>query len=391
MNAPICTRRCAPSAFSARSSAAALLVVLLGASAAVWAQPAVDYRQAEELLGAGKLEAAATAFTTAADRSPDATWAADALFTAASLYEDQLAEPSKAEALYRRIIDNYPNARVSRAAELRGANLSALLGSSGDAKALAAWKALLRDYPVLDSPITTARDILAAHPSWSGRYQVRLWLGAQLRQLGRFRAAGAEFELAIEHARTDEERFAAQRRRIEIDVLLGRLDAAESRLASLDAGGHPGRQRVVADARRSIDRKRLRRRLYWASWLVMIASLLALVGSLGHAAGWRRLPAALWPIPGEAVYVLPVLGLLVAMSMTGHSDLAPAVAIIAAMGVALTWLSGAGLRAKAPSRMRVAVHVLCAVLGGLAAVYVAIHVGDLIDQIIETVRFGPDV
>jgi len=89
----------------------------------------------------------------------------------------------------------------------------------------------------------------------------------------------------------------------------------------------------------------------------------------------------------------PIAAILIASAFTAHYAIAPAVIIICLGGLAITWLSGAGLRAAGARhrRLRSLAHAVCAVLAITALCYIAIHQNRLIDLIIETVRFGPDV
>jgi len=77
-------------------------------------------------------------------------------------------------------------------------------------------------------------------------------------------------------------------------------------------------------------------------------------------------------------------------SFTAHRAIGPAVARISVAGLALAWISGAALELR-PGRMRALLHVVACVLGVLAVAYIALTHDGLIDMLIETVRFGPDV
>src|SRR6185295_13466164 len=92
-------------------------------------------------------------------------------------------------------------------------------------------------------------------------------------------------------------------------------------------------------------RGRGRAHWYFVAWLAVALVAAALVGSLVEALlrsprGTRR--AALRP-PIEVAFLAPVAIVLVGVAFTAHRLIAPAVAMISAGGVALTWLSGSTL------------------------------------------------
>jgi hypothetical protein len=169
-------------------------------------------------------------------------------------------------------------------------------------------------------------------------------------------------------------------------------EALANRLPAADAAARRVRDELLA----SVARGRRRSRWYVAAWIAIAGALAALVASLAEAVarrprGARR--AALRP-PVEIVYMAPVALVLVAVAFTAHRLIAPAVAVIAAGGLALSWLSGAALEAlRAGGRVQKArsiAHVVVCLVGVVGVVYVALTRQDLLDTVIETVRFGPE-
>jgi hypothetical protein len=108
--------------------------------------------------------------------------------------------------------------------------------------------------------------------------------------------------------------------------------------------------------------------------------------------GRDRLRALRPPI--EAAFLAPVAAVLIGVAFTAHRLIAPAVATIAIGGVGLAWLSGATLeqlRATGrPRRLRAIAHILACLAAVAALAYVAITRDNLLDALVETVRFGPD-
>ena len=100
-----------------------------------------------------------------------------------------------------------------------------------------------------------------------------------------------------------------------------------------------------------------------------------------------------WPPTTEVLFMVPVAVLLMAAGYADFYAVGPAVAIITVGGVGVAWLSGAALAAgpQPCGPGRVAGHIIACITAVIALCYIALHRGHLIDLIIETVRFGPDV
>lgn len=93
----------------------------------------------------------------------------------------------------------------------------------------------------------------------------------------------------------------------------------------------------------------------------------------------------------EVAYLASVAAVLVGVAFTAHRLIAPAVALISAGGVALTGCreppSSSCARGR-PRRLHAPSHVL-AYLAGVTT-YIALPRDNLLDALIETVRFGLD-
>ena len=137
-----------------------------------------------------------------------------------------------------------------------------------------------------------------------------------------------------------------------------------------------------------IRRGRRRDRFVVISWLALAAVFLGLAGSLAWAA--RKAKRLSLRPPIEVIYMAPVAAVLVAASFTAHRAIGPAVAWISGVGIVLAWLSGAALELRG-GRVRSVLHVLACVIGVACAGYLALTHDGLIDLLVETVRFGPDV
>jgi hypothetical protein len=339
----------------------------------------------------GRLERAVAVIAAPGDAAD-----ADLLFAAARACEDRLDDPARALALYDRIARDHPSARVATAAARRATALRALIGPHGETAALARDLAQLiarTDTTPPDEVIRTGDALAAA--AWPGAPRAALWLADWLRRSGRPGDAAERY--AGVAARWPGRPEAREALRGEAGCALdardwSRAEALAGRLPAAEPADRIIRDDVLAAAARG----RRVARWYLAAQLTIAGALAALLASLAEAMlrsppGGRR--AALRP-PIEVVYLVPVAGVLIGVAFTAHRLIAPAVAVISAGGVALTWLSGSALeqlRATGrPRGLRAAGHVLACLAGVAALAYIALVRDNLLDALIETVRLGPE-
>jgi hypothetical protein len=320
----------------------------------------------------------------------------DVVFAAARACEDKLLDPGRALAIYQRIVADHPDARVAIAAARRAAVLRALVGPHGEAAALARELAQLiarADAEPADRVIQTGDALAAA--GWPGAPQAALWLADWLRRTGRLGDAQARYAALVARWPALPQGQAALRGGAGT-ALDARDWALAERLAHQLADADPAlraaRDELLAAA--ALGRRR-DRHLLWA-WLAIAAAFAAALGSLAESIA-RGPPGRRWSAlrpPIEVAFLGPVAAVLIGVAFTAHRLIAPAVATIAAGGLALAWLSGAALeRLRATGRsapLRSAGHVLACLTGIAGLVYVALTHGGLLDMLIETVRFGPE-
>jgi hypothetical protein len=338
--------------------------------------------------------AAVNALVAALPQARGAEEASDALFTTARKCETVASDPVTALALYQRIVTDYPDARAAKGSATRLAELTALVGSDGAGADLARRFLALkqRASKSVDDAVLAEADGLA-RAAWPGAGDAALWRAERLRELGRFDAAAAAFDdVGARFA----DPILAKRAAVgaaAVAIYRHRFDDAARRIAALPAD-EPSDRAVRDDLAEQLENRRWRIAWYVRSWIVLIASIVLLLGSIAHATrSVRGMLRALVP-PPEVLYAAPVLAILIFTSMTAFVPIIPAVAIIAGGGLALAWLSGAGLvaarRAGRPMRARAIIHAVVTALGVTALVYIAVTRSDLLDMIIETVQFGPD-
>jgi hypothetical protein len=89
-----------------------------------------------------------------------------------------------------------------------------------------------------------------------------------------------------------------------------------------------------------------------------------------------------------------VAAVLVGVALTTHETIAPAVLTLSLGGLVLAGLSGATLdllRATGrPLRRRAFTHAALCVAAATALLYISLMRDDLLDMVIETMRFGPE-
>lgn len=362
---------------------------------------------ATEAMASGQYQRAVASLLAIADDAPASALAADALFTAAKLCEDRLADPARARALYQRLVSAYPSSRTALAAQRRATDLAETIGpSQRGAPALAAFTDILQHFTERGErqSLTMAEAVLTEYPDWSGRARVLAWMGDVHQRMGRHEQALARYlesnraatALATQAGR-EEALVESFRGAGEAALALSRFDAAERYFRQMPINDDPSRARSLEDALERVERLRLRALLYQLSFALLALVLALLLALLRTAAGSNRVMlTAARALPGEVVFMIPIAGILMAASLTAHYAIAPAVTIICLGGVGITWLSGVGLRAARvrPGGLggwRPPVHALASICAIVALTYIALHHNRLVDMIVETVRFGPDL
>ena len=359
---------------------------------------AVRFDHAAELIAGENFAAAATLLLGIAEQQPRGELADDALFAAAQLHEEKLGDPLRALTLYDRILADYPDSRAALAASRRARLLRDELGPDGSgAGPLAAFTAIQHSFTESGAAASVKRveELLDKYPSWSGRPRALLWLADLHGKEGNSDAAIDRYVEAATAAPGSSVAFAGYRGAGGVALAADRFDDAERYFRLMPINGDPSRQRDFEHALLLLDHARLRARFYQLAFII----LFVIAGALGLAL-WRSTGSAraglarLTRPPTECIYMAPIATLFI-LAGYGHPDsIGPAVALICVVSFAFIWLSGAGLDAAgaAHQRMgrRVAAHIFATLLAVTAICYIAVHRTRLIDQILTTVRFGPD-
>lgn len=327
------------------------------------------------------------------ERAPaDTPYLEQALREAARACEDTLADPARALALYERIVAEFPDGAVATIARQRVPVLRARLGTGHQYAAEAAELAALSAAALPLGEVTRRAEALAAKP-WPGAPDAMLVLAARLERDRRFEDALRRYA-AIE-ARWPGTPQALAARRGGVEVAFAADDFAR---ASELARGLPSVTKADRALRGAtldrIERGRSFGRWYLASWVFLICAVLGLAGSFAEAgkrAGWPR--RALAP-PVEAYFLLPIGVVLVAVALTTHAKIAPAVCTLSIGGIVLAWISGTTLELLRAARRAIGIRaamqvVLCiVVIASLGCI--ALTRDGLLEIVIDTVQFGPE-
>lgn len=339
---------------------------------------------------------AAEMFVHVAEAHPDHPLAAEALFSAAKLYAERLAQPGRALALYRQLVERHPHSRTALAASRRAADIERQLDPGGQSDAaLARFTEILQGFSARPeaASIAAVEALLAEYPTWSGAPRALLWLAEIHRRAGRTQDALDRYLQAARDWPDSEENAHAWRGAGDMAARQDRFDQALRYYHSMPVTV-PAQLRSRDDALDALARDRWRARIFIACHVLVALVFLGLLAALRLAAGSARASLGALARPStEALFMFPIAALLLAVSFTGHEAIAPAVAIMSGGGLALVWLSGAALE-RAPSagrrRLRVLVHTAAVSLAVLALCYIAVHRGHLVDMLLETLRHGPD-
>lgn len=316
------------------------------------------------------------------------------LFRAARACEDTLADPKRALALYERIAREMPNARIVTSAERKIAALRGQLGSHNEFAASAAELArLVADADALPPEDIERRAAALIAAAWPGAPDAGMWLAEWLRRTGRLAEAQARYAEVAKRWPSSPQGQLALRGGAGNALDAHEWDLAQELATSLPAAEEADRI-VRDDLLKLADRGRRIDRWYARAWVVAILGLLALIASFVEAirrGGYHR-PTLRPPI--EVLFLAPVAAVMVGVALTTHQLIAPAVVILSVGGMGFAWLSGATLdtlRArKREVRGRALLHAAICFFAVVALLYVALVRDNLLEMVIETVRFGPE-
>ena len=318
----------------------------------------------------------------------------DALFSAARVVQDELADPVRAMVLYQRIVDEYPTGRLAGSASRRLVLLHEQVGndpvSAQRARTLAQLRAASEREPY--AAIVAGVEALLV-PGWPGAAEAALWLGEYERRIGQARAAARHLQFVIEAWPSKPAAAVALRELAGLAIDQRHWHVAlewAQRINPSDPADAALRDGVLMQANRGL----LLDAWYHRAWWIAGVSLLIMVINFARSVRGSTWRAALRP-PLEVWFLIPIVALLYAASLTTNVAIAPAVLRIAVFGIAAAWLVGGTLHARAvagqPLRTVAVALSISAVVGVLAVVYIALMRQGLLFDMFETLRFGPEL
>jgi TolA-binding protein len=360
-------------------------VVVLAGSVARADTPQQAFAAATALEARGQYAVAADALEALGHARAGDPFAADALFEAAVIAEERLADPARAQKLYDEVATRYAANRLARRARLRADFLAQSLATGEEP--LRRYQAILTDgmsKPAAQS-ITAMTELLREHPDFALADRALYWLGQRLAELHRDDEAMARFaELERRFPSSD---WAQRGKKVRADLLLGHGHpfAARSIYRELAAGpealtrssGKEGLTAVVTFIVRAI---------------VVVMSIVYLV--VFAALCLRGVRRRLSRVPIELYYYLPVAALFVAAALTENSAIGWATAGIAVGGALLVWLTSLSWVVRlerGPMSLRARYGRALAVAVAVAALtFLTVQATGLTDIVVETFRSGPD-
>ncbi|HEY3359462.1 MAG TPA: tetratricopeptide repeat protein [Polyangia bacterium] len=335
----------------------------------------------------GEAAAAARAFEEFARTHPGDVVADDALAQAAQLAEERLGEPARALALYRTILERYPNRRASRRAEVRARFLEQALRSG--AAPLAEYQQIVGGFGSRpkDESIRRMQALLARTPGFALADRAAYWIGSVYLQQRRFDEALAAF--AAVEARYPASEWAQRARKARGDILAERGDLTGARRAyeSIMRDGDPSFAATGAFAAARVTTELWRARLARAGlWVALLALALALVAL-------RRVGRGLLAIPVEVKLYVPAAALFTALAWRDNPALGRALLeLVAVVAVGLHLLGHLAREAAAQPRRRRWRRGLALGLGVVLFVgavgFRAVYRSGLMSMALETVRNG---
>jgi tetratricopeptide (TPR) repeat protein len=376
-----------------RTSSVALAALLIVASVA-HADDASDFRDAStrrdidalERIGAGS-----------------SMWADDAWVEAARIAEQSSDYVRARRDLEQAIATSRSLARVSNGSASEGdsillhraqgdlARITRVAGEGGEWGAVIAEEERL--LPALQSPgdprnaLRALEQLAREHPGYPRAAMLMVQIAAGWEREGDPDRALAWLADASRAAKDPLDRLRARADSVRVLTRAGRLSQADEELSAL-TDASPG---LIANLRSALERAKLRRDIRWAMWALLAILVIAAVVALRRTAGsWRAAGRRLVRPPIEAVFFVPIAGVLVAVASTGNPLVGRAVWGIAIAGVVTSWVTGALLAGSRVTLRRAIVHAVCAMLAVGAATYVAVDHGHLVDFLLETWREGPE-
>jgi len=319
----------------------------------------------------------------------------DALYLAATLLEEKLARPKDALRYYQKLTKNYPQSRAALAATRHIAMLKKELGDNPkDEETYRAFQKILQEFPSHPSAqsIAWAQALLSRAPP-ALRHRIAFWLASTHQRQGNSAQAVLYYEqIANDADAPPQTQYKAHLGASDAALALGNFHKAQQHIKVLELLPLPEATRhALHEIRMRLTKQQRRRHQLWASYLLFALMQSFLLTRLRQATtSWKAWAHALHTPALEFWYMLPLAFLLFLMALSGHRDVAPAVAIMCTGSLLTTLFMSAVLRASTP--LRVLPTLLCmaaSLLATASACFIALYRSNLLDLVFRTIRLGP--
>ena len=301
--------------------------------------PQQRFAAATMLEAHGQFAEAADALEKLGHDAPTDSFAPDALFEAALVSEERLADPARARRLYGEVATKYRSSRLARRAQMRADFLGRSL-STGE-EPLRAYDDVLANGMTRPRADSRARmeAVLQKWPDFALADRALFWLGQRLAEEHRPLDAMARF--AECERRFPSSEWALRSKKARADILLSRGHPFAARviyrelLATRDPVSHSAGKEGLADS---------------LTWMVracfIVACILYLIGFAWLHVRAVSPRARLAAVPIELLYYLPVAVLFVAAAATENRAIGIATTAIAVGGAIVVWLTSLGFAAR---------------------------------------------
>jgi tetratricopeptide (TPR) repeat protein len=343
-----------------------------------------EFEAATNLEAKGDFQGAARALEALAQAHPDDPFADDALFEAAVLAEERLADPARAAKLFTQVAEKYPSSRLARRARARADFLGSSLKSG--AGPLVEYQEIVNGAarrPV-DESIARMEKLLVANPDFALADRALYWLGGALADQKRSADALARYQELERRFPSSEWAVRAKKSRGELLLRAGKLADARRLFEEL-AGSSDPLARALAEEGLQIARSSIRRRAL--SWVCGIYLALFLIG---HAVVlWRKRKDL--KVPAEVLFYIPIAVIFSLAAATENRSIGWATFAIALGGAAVVYATSSSFAVRDKlTALRGALGVALAAGAVFAVVFLAIQSNQLTDLVIETFRMGPE-
>lgn len=334
----------------------------------------------------GRLQQAADALSALAQEyaQTEPALAAEALFRAAQIHDEQLSHLARAQELYRETAQRYPQSRFAERAQRRAAELAALRAADPDPAVLAEFNQLASAYLTLgpEALIARLRGFIAQHPDFAQADRATYLLGIAYRGAGAAHAPAAVQTLSRVLTAYPGSAWGPHARQALAELALRQGDYATARrhFAALARSAEPIWTESAARGLQACTRALWRRRLAQACWSYLLCACAVLA---------LRARGKLLPPPLEVFYYAPVAGFqLLVSGLLGDVQVRRPMAVLALLGTALAWLSGAAARRR--DNLSLWRGAVLRTTASLTLLYLVFYHGHLIDLLIDTWKMGPE-